>query len=139
MRLDCRGKLINLNTPKILGILNLTPDSFYDGGKFNVKDKSLKQCEKMLREGATFIDVGAISTRPGASDLNLETEKKRLFPILEALILNFPNSLFSIDISVCTRSSDSATTSFFSFSISSFCSRSSKLSERNSPNNFSTL
>ena len=97
MRLDCRGKLINLNTPKILGILNLTPDSFYDGGKFNVRDKSLKQCEKMLREGATFIDVGAISTRPGASDLNLETEKKRLFPILEALILNFPNSLFSID------------------------------------------
>ena len=97
MRLDCRGKLINLNTPKILGILNLTPDSFYDGGKFNAKDKSLKQCEKMLREGATFIDVGAISSRPGASDLNLETEKKRLFPILEALILNFPNSLFSID------------------------------------------
>ena len=77
--------------------MNLTPDSFYDGGKFNAKDKSLKQCEKMLREGATFIDVGAISSRPGASDLNLETEKKRLFPILEALILNFPNSLFSID------------------------------------------
>ena len=97
MRLDCRGKLIDLNTPKILGILNLTPDSFYDGGKFNVKDKSLKQCEKMLNEGATFIDVGAISSKPGASDLNLDIEKKRLYPILEALIINFPDSLFSID------------------------------------------
>ena len=97
MTIDCAGKLISLKTPKILGILNLTPDSFYDGGKFNDNYKSLKQCEKMLNEGATFIDIGAISTRPGASDLDLSTEKKRLFPILENLLLKFPDTLFSID------------------------------------------
>ena len=97
MTLNCRGELIDLNTPKIMGILNLTPDSFYDGGKYNSVDNSLKQCEKMIKEGATFIDVGAISTRPGAEEFTLDIERKRLLPILEKLLINFPSCLFSVD------------------------------------------
>jgi len=97
MTLNCRGQLVDLNTPKIIGILNLTPDSFYDGGKYNSIDKSLKQCENLLKDGATFVDVGALSTRPGAGNLTLDIEKKRLFPILESLLHKFPDCLFSID------------------------------------------
>lgn len=97
MTLNCRGQLVDLSSPKIMGILNLTPDSFYDGGKFNSIDKSLRQCEKLINEGATFIDVGAISSKPGSEELTLDIEKKRLFPILEKLLLKFPDSLFSID------------------------------------------
>ena len=90
MTLNCRGKLIDLKIPKIMGILNITPDSFFDGGKYNSIHESLKRCEKMIKEGATFIDVGAISTRPGAKEISLETERKRLLPIFENLIKNFP-------------------------------------------------
>lgn len=97
MTLNCRGKLIDLKIPKIMGILNITPDSFFDGGKYNSINESLKRCEKMIIEGATFIDVGAISTRPGAKELSLETERNRLLPIFENLIKNFPDCLFSID------------------------------------------
>ncbi|MBN09484.1 MAG: dihydropteroate synthase [Flavobacteriaceae bacterium] len=97
MTLNFRGKLIDLSIPKILGILNLTPDSFYDGGSYNSIDKALKKCEKLIMEGADFIDLGAISTRPGANNLNEELEKKRLLPVLEKLIITFPEALFSID------------------------------------------
>ena len=62
MTLNCRGKLVDLKIPKIMGILNTTPDSFYDGGKYNSIEKSIKQCEKLIVEGSTFIDVGAVST-----------------------------------------------------------------------------
>ena len=65
MTLNCQGKLVDLSVPKIMGILNLTPDSFYDGGQFNSIDLAVKQTEKMLQEGATFIDIGAASSRPG--------------------------------------------------------------------------
>ncbi|MDG2371162.1 MAG: dihydropteroate synthase [Flavobacteriaceae bacterium] len=97
MNLNCRGQLIDLNTPKIIGILNITPDSFYDGGKYNSIDKSLKKCDKLIKEGATFIDVGAVSTRPGAKELTLEIEKNRLLPVFENLLKNFPDCMFSID------------------------------------------
>ena len=86
MTLNCRGTLVDLTIPKIMGILNLTPDSFYDGGRFDSWDAALKQTKKMLEEGATIIDVGAVSSRPGATALNTEEESKRLFPLLSELL-----------------------------------------------------
>jgi len=66
MTINCKGNLIDLSQPKIMGILNITPDSFFDGGKHKDEKAVLKQVEKMLTEGATFIDIGAYSSRPGA-------------------------------------------------------------------------
>ena len=90
MTINIKGELIDLRQPKIMGILNLTPDSFYDGGKFNVLDSAIAQTEKMIREGAYFIDLGACSTKPGAEEISAQEEKKRLYPILEKLIETFP-------------------------------------------------
>jgi len=97
MTINCKGVLINFNKPKIFGILNITPDSFFDGGKYNTTKKILKQCEKMIVEGADFIDVGAQSSRPGSNELSLDEEKNRLLPNLENLIKEFPDTHFSID------------------------------------------
>ncbi len=97
MTINLKGELIDLIQPKIMGILNLTPDSFYDGGQFNVLDRALEQTEKMIYEGAFFIDLGACSTRPGAKEISEDEEKKRLYPILEKLIEKFPKQHFSID------------------------------------------
>ncbi len=72
-----------------MGILNLTPDSFFDGGKFNTIDRALEQIEKMIADGADFIDLGACSTRPGAPEISETEEQKRLFPVLEKLLENF--------------------------------------------------
>ena len=66
MTINCKGKLIDLSSPKVMGILNITPDSFYDGGKHKNETSILNQVESMLNEGATFIDVGAYSSRPNA-------------------------------------------------------------------------
>lgn len=95
--LSCRGKLLDLSTPVVMGILNLTPDSFYDGGKINSIDSAIKQCAKMLDEGASIIDVGAYSSRPGAEDISEEEESKRLLPHLDELVKNFPEAIFSVD------------------------------------------
>ena len=97
MTLNCQGAMIDLNTPRVMGILNLTPDSFYDGGRYNEVLSAQKQTEKMIEDGATFIDVGAASSKPGANILSPSEEEKRLFPILKALLRSFPDSLFSID------------------------------------------
>ena len=97
MTINLKGELINLSQPKIMGILNLTPDSFFDGGKFNSIERALTQTEKMITEGAFLIDLGACSTKPGAYEVSEEVEKKRLFPILEKLMERFPNNHFSID------------------------------------------
>ena len=97
MTINIKGELIDLSQPKIMGILNLTPDSFYDGGKFNFEDQALLQTEKMIYEGAFFIDIGACSTQPGAEEISEQEEKKRLYPILEKLIETFPEQYFSID------------------------------------------
>lgn len=80
-----------------MGILNLTPDSFYDGNRFKDMDKALLQTETMLNDGAHFIDVGAMSSRPGAEIISVSEEKERLLPILNELLKAFPNALFSID------------------------------------------
>lgn len=97
MTINCKGRLINLSTPKVMGILNITPDSFFDGGKYNNIDHVLSQVDKMLTEGATFIDVGAYSSRPGADFVNEDEELKRIVPIVEALLKRFPEILISID------------------------------------------
>ncbi|MGZ5285148.1 MAG: dihydropteroate synthase, partial [Kaistella sp.] len=75
--MNCRGKLIDLSVPKIMGILNLTPDSFSDGGKFNEEKAALIQTEKMLTEGAEIIDIGPQSTRPNAQVLSATEEISR--------------------------------------------------------------
>ena len=97
MYINCKGHLIDLDRPKVMGILNLTPDSFYDGGKFKSASAILRQIEKMLREGATFIDIGAYSSRPNATNISQEEELKRLIPILEIAVKEFPEALISID------------------------------------------
>ena len=95
--INCKGKLIDLTGPKVMGILNLTPDSFYDGGKFSSDKEILLQTEKMQREGATFIDIGAYSSRPGAKHISEEEELSRILPALEIIVKNFPEILISID------------------------------------------
>ena len=97
MTINCKGNLIDLSTPKIMGILNLTPDSFYDGGKFTDEKAILNQTERMLNEGATFIDVGAYSSRPGADHVSEGEELKRILPMVEMLYHEFPEILLSID------------------------------------------
>ncbi|RRO13530.1 dihydropteroate synthase [Flavobacteriaceae bacterium 14752] len=93
MTLTCNGELINFDLPKVMGILNITPDSFYDGGAYSSDQSLLNQVEKMLTEGATFIDVGAYSSKPNADDISTDEELKRLIPVLELL-----NSKFEKDI-----------------------------------------
>ena len=97
MTINCNGKLIDLNTPRIMGILNLTPDSFFDGGRYQIEEEILKQVEIMLSEGATFIDLGGYSSRPGAKNVSAEDERSRVLPALELILKNFENILVSID------------------------------------------
>lgn len=97
MTINCKGKLINLESPKIMGILNVTPDSFYDGGRFTEEASMLRQVEKMLEEGATFIDLGAYSSRPGAKDISEEEELRRIEPMVTSILNRFPEILLSID------------------------------------------
>ena len=95
--INCRGQLIVLDRPLVMGILNLTPDSFFDGGKFNSEDAALKHAEQMLNEGADILDLGAYSSRPDAEDISEEEELKRMIPALEAIVKRFPDTLISID------------------------------------------
>lgn len=95
--INCHGSLVCFDTPKVMGVLNLTPDSFYDGGLYRDEKKILHQTEKMLQEGATFIDIGAYSSKPGAAEVSLEEESKRLLPVLELIVREFPDALLSID------------------------------------------
>jgi dihydropteroate synthase len=95
--LRVKGKLIDLSEPKVMGILNVTPDSFYDGGKFIGESPILKQVERMLSEGATFIDIGGYSSRPNAIDITEEEEKNRVLPAIEAVVKNFPECIIAVD------------------------------------------
>lgn len=97
MTINCKGQLVDVSTPKVMGILNLTPDSFYDGGRYKNESEILLKVENMLNEGATFIDVGAYSSRPNAIHISEEEELNRLLPIIEILIKSFPDILLSID------------------------------------------
>lgn len=95
--LNCRGKLLDLSRPAVMGILNLTPDSFSDGGRFNEMDTALLQVEQMLEEGADIIDIGGYSTRPGAEDIAPEVELARVADITSAILDRFPEALVSLD------------------------------------------
>ena len=95
--INCNGRLVDLNTPKIMGILNLTPDSFSDGGKFNNEKSALLQAEKMIKDGADFIDIGAQSTRPNAEYLSAEEEIRRIGNVISLIKKEFPEALISID------------------------------------------
>lgn len=95
--INCKGKLIDLLTPKVMGIINLTPDSFYDGGKFCSEKEVICQAQKMLEEGATFLDIGGYSSRPGAKFVSEEDELNRVLPVVKILIKEFPSVNLSID------------------------------------------
>ncbi|WP_461534172.1 dihydropteroate synthase [Sinomicrobium sp.] len=95
--INCKGKLIDLSSPKVMGILNITPDSFFDGGRYQRESAILKQTEKMLYEGAHFIDIGAYSSRPGADHVSEEEEKQRIVPVVSSVLKHFPNTLISVD------------------------------------------
>ena len=97
MTLNIRGELLDLSTQKVMGILNVTPDSFYDGGYYNSNAKILKQVEKMIRDGATIIDIGGYSSRPGADDIPEKIELDRVIPSLKDCKKYFPETYFSID------------------------------------------
>ena len=97
MNINCKGKLLDLSTPKVMGILNITPDSFYDGGKYKSDLDFLNQTEKMLVQGAAIIDVGAYSSRPDAKFVTEEDELSRLLPILSQICSQFPEAILSID------------------------------------------
>src|SRR6218665_83655 len=97
MTINCLGKLIDLTTPKVMGILNVTPNSFYDGGKHSDEKGILIQVEKMLSEGATFIDIGAYSSKPSAEFVSEEEEIERLVPVVELVLKHFPETVISID------------------------------------------
>lgn len=97
MTINCTGKLVDLSTPKIMGILNVTPDSFYDGGVHNSEKKILDHVEKMLNDGAIFIDIGAYSSRPNAINIDEDEELNRVVPALELVNKKFPEAIISID------------------------------------------
>jgi dihydropteroate synthase len=97
MTINCKGQLIDLSTPKVMGILNVTPNSFFDGGKYNNETELLLRVEKMLTEGATFIDVGAYSSKPNAEFVSEEEEISRIVPVVNLLQKHFPEIILSID------------------------------------------
>lgn len=97
MTINCKGNLIDLSQPKVMGILNITPDSFYAESRTSSDADILTKTEKMLTEGATFIDIGGYSSRPEANEVSVEEELKRVIPTLELVLKNFPETLISVD------------------------------------------
>jgi len=95
--LRCGKNVLKFDKPLVMGILNLTPDSFYDGGRYNDMDARISQTEKMINEGASIIDIGAVSTRPGAAGVSEEEEITRLLPVIETLTSRYPETVFSVD------------------------------------------
>lgn len=97
MIINCNGQLIDLFTPKVMGVLNITPNSFFDGGKYKNETEILFQVEKMLIEGATFIDIGAYSSKPNAEFVSENEEISRIVPVVNLVLKHFPNTILSID------------------------------------------
>ncbi|MBT8237473.1 MAG: dihydropteroate synthase, partial [Croceitalea sp.] len=97
MTINCKGKLMDLSQPKIMGIVNLTPDSFYDGGQIANADQLVQKVGKMLEDGATFIDIGGYSSRPGADHVSEDEELHRILPAVNLILKEYPNAYLSID------------------------------------------
>ena len=95
--INCNGRLVQLDTPKIMGILNMTPDSFSDGGQFNNEKSALKHAEKLLKDGAEILDIGPQSTRPNAEFLSAGEEIKRIGNLISQIKKEFPEALISLD------------------------------------------
>jgi dihydropteroate synthase len=94
---NCNGKFVTLKQPIVMGVLNVTPDSFYDGGKYRSQAEVIARCAAMLEDGATIIDVGAVSTRPGSAQATAADEEQRLTDALSAIRKEFPDVLLSLD------------------------------------------
>lgn len=97
MTINCKGQLIDIASPKVMGILNLTPNSFFDGGKYKNNSEILLQVEKMLNDGATFIDIGAYSSKPNAEFVSEAEELQRIVPVVQLILEKFPETILSID------------------------------------------
>ena len=95
--INCRGRLLDLSTPRVMGIINLTPDSFFADSRHKITDELLLSCEKMLTQGADILDLGGVSTRPGAETVTVDDELKRVLPAIEAIAKRFPEAILSID------------------------------------------
>src|ERR1700674_5477302 len=95
--LNCKGRLLLADKPLVMGIINVTPDSFYEASRFVTEDGILKQAEKMIREGAEILDIGGQSTRPGAGRLGEDEELKRVIGAVKSIADNFPGTVISID------------------------------------------
>ena len=97
MTINCNGRLIDLQIPKVMGILNVTPNSFFDGGKYDNQTKILTRVEKMLAEGADFVDIGAYSSKPSAEFVSEGAELERIVPVVKTILQHFPETLISVD------------------------------------------
>lgn len=97
LTINCGGELLDLSIPKIMGILNITPDSFFDGKKYSTQEKILFQVNKMLNDGCDIVDIGAYSSRPGAKQISVKDELNRLCPVLESIRNEFPDIILSVD------------------------------------------
>lgn len=97
MLINCLGNLMDLTKPKVMGILNVTPNSFYDGGKYQHEKEILNRVETMLAEGADFIDIGAYSSKPNAELVTEQEEMQRLLPVVDAVLQAFPSTIISVD------------------------------------------
>jgi len=95
--INCKGRLLSLDVPVVMGILNTTPDSFFDGGRYTTADNILKKVAQMCEEGVDIIDVGGMSSRPGAEIIDTTEELKRVLPAIEIIQKNFPEKIISID------------------------------------------
>ena len=97
MILNIKGSLLDLSSPKIMGILNVTPDSFYDGGVYSNENEILKQAEKMILDGVDIIDIGGYSSKPGAKTITIKEEEKRVLPIIKLIYKTFKKTIISVD------------------------------------------
>jgi dihydropteroate synthase len=95
--LNCKGRLLPIDTPVIMGIINMTPDSFYEGSRFGNIDEILHEADKMLNEGAGILDIGGQSTRPGSKAVGIAEELKRILPAIESIHHRFPEAYLSVD------------------------------------------
>ncbi|WP_274025393.1 dihydropteroate synthase, partial [Vibrio parahaemolyticus] len=107
MKLIARGRELNLSSPQVMGILNVTPDSFSDGGTHNSLNDAINHAAKLIAEGASIIDIGGESTRPGASDVSIDEELHRVIPVVEAIQQRF-DVWISVDTSKAQVITESA-------------------------------
>ena len=95
--LNCKGRLFCWDDPVVMGILNITPDSFYSGSRIRSEEMLLDQAEKMLTEGASILDMGGLSSRPGAAEISIDAELRRVIPAIQLLATRFPSAVISVD------------------------------------------